>query len=98
MGIKYPPSDLAYPFPKGVGRIGVTKGKVLGRVTQIEPFKDWGDYMRVIDWVKFNDGHRELRFAQFYRKPGGGIADYFIEPSLFFFRHEPSPFDGSPKI
>lgn len=65
-----PPRLIRYPYPKAVGK-GFSKAKVLGRVMQIEKFRDWGDYMRIIDWVKFDKGHKELRFAQYFRKPKG---------------------------
>ena len=70
-----PPRLIRYPKPKAVGK-GFTKGKVLGRVMRKERFKNWGDYMRIIDWVEFEDGHKELRFTQYYRKPNGTNEDW----------------------
>ncbi len=74
--IRMPPRPIRYPFPKAVGE-GYSKGIVLGRVMENETFKDWGDYMRIIDWIKFDDGHKELRFTQYYRKSGGSDNDWF---------------------
>lgn len=68
--IKMPPKDIRYPFPKALGK-GYSVGTIIGRAMHIERFNNWGDYMRILDWIKFEDGHKELRFAQFYRKPGG---------------------------
>ena len=74
--IRTPPGLVWYPKPKAVGK-GFSKGKVLGRVMQIEKFRDHGDYMRIIDWIEFvDDGHKELRFTQYYRKPNGTDEDW----------------------
>ncbi len=71
-----PPKPIRYPYPKAIGKRGYSKGNVLGRVMLIESFKNWGDYMRIIDWVKFDDGHKELRFTQYYRKSNGTDHDW----------------------
>lgn len=74
--ISTPPKPIRYPYPKAVGKKGYSRGKVLGRVMKIERFKKWGDYMRIIDWIRFDDGHKELRFTQYYRKPRGTDKDW----------------------
>ncbi len=71
-----PPKPIHYPYPKAVGKKGYSIGIVLGRAMHTEHFKNWGDYKRIIDWVKFDDGHRELRFTQYYRKPNGTDNDW----------------------
>jgi len=76
--IKNPPSDIRYPYPKAVGS-GFSTGKIIGRAMEREHFSKWGDYMRILDLVELdNDGHREIRFCQFYRKAGGKNNDWIF--------------------
>lgn len=70
-----PPKPISYPYPKAVGE-GYSKAEVIGRVMQIEQFPGWGDYMRILDYIRFDDGHKELRFTQYYRKSGGTEKDW----------------------
>ena len=45
----------------------------------LEKFPKWGDYMRVLDLVKWEkDGHKEIRFCQYYRKAGGRENDWIF--------------------
>jgi len=69
--IVMPPRDLYYPYPKALGIDGGSRAKVKGRAMEIEQFPEFGDYMRILDLVAWEDNHRELRFTQFYRKSGG---------------------------
>ena len=76
--IRIPPPDIKYPYPKAVGN-GYSIGKVIGRAMIKEHFPKWGDYMRVLDLVVWEkDGHKELRFCQFYRKNGGTDNDWIF--------------------
>ncbi|HVP49729.1 MAG TPA: hypothetical protein VMT56_00755 [Candidatus Bathyarchaeia archaeon] len=80
--IRIPPKDIIYPLPTALGP-GKSSARVLGRAMVMESFPGWGDYMRVLDLVEFRKNtlsprHRELRFCQFYRKPGGGDADWIF--------------------
>lgn len=73
-----PPKNIRYPYPKAVGQ-GYSVGKIIGRAMEIERFPKWGDYMRVLDLIEFEkDGHRELRFCQYYRKAGGMDNDWIF--------------------
>ena len=50
---------------------------------EIEHFRKWGDYMRILDLVEFQPDkhqkrHKELRFCQFYRKAGGANNDWIF--------------------
>jgi hypothetical protein len=82
--IKMPPEPIRYPFPKALGE-GYSTGTVLGRVMEIEQIPNWGDYKRIIDWIRFDEAHTrdsvipihyELRFTQYYRKSGGTDNDW----------------------
>ena len=76
--IKIPPNDVRYPHPKAVG-LGYETAKIIGRAMVKEHFPKWGDYMRILDLVVWEkDGHRELRFCQFYRKDGGTNKDWIF--------------------
>jgi|SRR3989344_4546829 len=76
--IKMPPKDINYSYPKAVGR-GYSVGKIIGRAMVKERFPRWGDYMRILDLVKWKkDGHKELRFCQFYRKDRGTCNDWIF--------------------
>jgi len=45
----------------------------------LEKFPKWGDYMRVLDLVKWEEaGHKEIRFCQYYRKAGGTDSDWIF--------------------
>lgn len=70
-----PPKPISYPYPKAVGE-GHSKAEIIGRAMQIEQFPQWGDYMRILDYVRFEAGHKELRFTQYYRKSGGTEKDW----------------------
>lgn len=73
-----PPKDIRYSYPKAVGR-GYSVGKIIGRAMLKEHFRKWGDYMRILDLVKWEkDVHKELRFCQFYRKDGGTDNDWIF--------------------
>ena len=76
--IKMPPENICYPHPKAVGP-GHEIAKIIGRAMLEESFPKWGDYMRVLDLVEWeSDGHREIRFCQYYRKEGGTDTDWFF--------------------
>ncbi len=76
--IKMPPKDLHYPHPKAVGD-GYEDAKIVGRAMLVEHYPKWGDYTRIIDLVEWKrDGHKELRFCQYYRKDGGTDSDWIF--------------------
>lgn len=73
-----PPKPIHYPPPKAVGG-KIQEAEIVGRAMIKESFENWGDYMRILDkiiWKK--DGHIELRFCQYYRKPNGGDLDWIF--------------------
>ena len=73
-----PPRDIRYPYPKAVGK-GYSFGKIVGRAMIKESYRNWGDYMRILDLVKWKkDGHKEIRFCQYYRKTGGTNKDWIF--------------------
>ena len=73
-----PPKDIRYPHPNAVGS-GYEAAKIIGRAMEIEHFPKWGDYMRILDLVEWKkDGHKELRFCQYYRKAGGTDKDWIF--------------------
>ena len=54
-----PPRDIRYPYPKAVGK-GYSFGKIVGRAMIKESYRNWGDYMRILDLVKWKkDGHKK---------------------------------------
>ena len=75
--IRMPPSDICYPRPKTVGP-GYEKAKIIGRAMIQESFHESGDYMRILDFTQWEDGHKELRFCYFYRKSGGTENDWIF--------------------
>ena len=76
--IREKPKDICYPYPKAVGT-GASVGKIIGRAKVEEKFPKWGDYMRILDLVEWKkDGHKELRFCQYYRKAGGTDKDWIF--------------------
>ncbi|MEK7170441.1 MAG: hypothetical protein AAB767_04080 [Patescibacteria group bacterium] len=73
-----PPKDLHYPHPKAVGP-GYETARIIGRAMCLESFPSWGDYMRVLDLVRWEkDGHKEIRFCQYFRKAGGTDSDWIF--------------------
>jgi hypothetical protein len=76
--IAHPPKDICYPEPKAVG-LGSSTAKIIGRAMVLEKFPEWGDYMRILDLMKWeHTGHKEIRFCQFYRKAGGTENDWIF--------------------
>lgn len=76
--IKMPPHDITYQLPKAVGN-GKESGKIIGRAIIIESFPGLGDYTRILDFIKWKkDGHKDLRFCYFYRKPLGTDDDWIF--------------------
>lgn len=75
--IRIPPNDIHYPYPKAVGK-GFSTGKIIGRAMVLEKFPKWGDYMRILDLVKWEHGGEEIRFCQFYRKDNGTDKDWIF--------------------
>lgn len=70
--IKMPPGEITYPYPKALGKKGYTKNKIIGRAMMIECEKNRGDYTRILDLLD----NGQLRFCQYYRKPGGNDNDW----------------------
>ena len=76
--IRIPPKDIRYPHPKAVGP-GYETAKVIGRAMVLEKFPGWGHYMRVLDLIRWEkDGHKEIRFCQYYRKDDGTDNDWIF--------------------
>jgi hypothetical protein len=75
--IKMPPNDIEYPRPKAVGN-GKMFAEIIGRAMIQETCPEWGDYMRILDLLLWEDGDKEIRFCYYYRKPNGTDSDWIF--------------------
>jgi hypothetical protein len=75
--IKMPPDDIEYPLPKAVGN-GTKSATIIGRAMIEESCPKWGDYMRILDLLQWEDGYKEIRFCYFYRELNGKDNDWIF--------------------
>lgn len=66
------PHSTTYPSPM---KRPPFKGMVIAQEKELEELRD-GEYMRIMELVKWNDGEEQLRFGYYYRKKGEGDNDW----------------------
>ncbi|HEC88251.1 MAG TPA: hypothetical protein ENI52_02925 [Thermoplasmata archaeon] len=67
------PHPVTYPSP--LKEMPSLKGMIVAQEMKSEMLRD-GEYMRIIELVKWEDETEQLRFGYYYRKKGAGDKDW----------------------